>query len=122
MKIVKRILLGIAAIIAIVLITALFVPKDYSAEREIVINKPKATVFDYVVHLKNVTRYNTFAQKDPNMKTSFKGIDATVGSVFLWDGNADAGKGEQEIRNIVPGERVDLDLRFIKPMEGKADA
>jgi hypothetical protein len=122
MKIVKRILIGIVALVAIVLITAAFVKKDYSVEREIVINKPRQQVFDYIKHLKNQDQYSTFTMKDPGMKKEFKGTDATVGFIYAWDGNSEAGKGEQEIKKITQGERVDVELRFVKPMEGKADA
>ncbi len=31
-----------------------------------------------------------------------------------------AGKGEQEIKNITEGERVDIEVRFEKPFEGIA--
>jgi hypothetical protein len=56
------------------------------------------------------------------MKKDFRGTDGTVGFVYAWDGNKDAGKGEQEIKNIVEGERVDVEVRFEKPMEGIAYA
>src|SRR3546814_1199842 len=46
--------------------------------------------------------------------------DGTVGFVYAWDGNKKAGKGEQEIRGITEGRKIDLELRFIKPFEGIA--
>lgn len=122
MKILKKILIVIVIIIAIPLIIALFVPKEYSVERDIVINKPKQEVFNYVKHLKNQDEYSVWVRKDPNMKKSFKGEDGTVGFVYGWDGNNDVGQGEQEIKNITEGEKIDLQLRFKKPMEGQAEA
>lgn len=59
---------------------------------------------------------------DPNMKKEFKGTDGKVGFVYAWDGNNDAGKGEQEIKRIREGESVDVEVRFIKPFEGIAQA
>ena len=52
MKILKRILIAIVLLIAMALITALFVKKDYAVEREIVINKPQKEVFDYIKFVK----------------------------------------------------------------------
>ena len=52
MKTLKKILLVIAIIIAIPLVIALFVKREYSIERTITINKPKQEVFDYVKHLR----------------------------------------------------------------------
>ncbi len=48
MKVLKKILIGIALIIATLLIVALFVKKDYAIEREININKSKQDVFNYI--------------------------------------------------------------------------
>ena len=48
MRILKKILVVLAIIIAIPLIVALFVKKDYAVEREVIINKPKAEVFNYI--------------------------------------------------------------------------
>jgi hypothetical protein len=53
MKIFKRILIGLAVLLAIPLSVALFIKKDYAVEREIVIDKTKAEVFNYVKYLKN---------------------------------------------------------------------
>ena len=122
MKIVKKILLVVAILIAIPLIVALFVKKEYVVEREVTINKPKEQVFDYVKYLKNQDNYSKWVRMDPNMKKDFRGTDGTVGFVYAWDGNKDAGKGEQEIKNITEGERVDVEVRFEKPFEGIATA
>jgi cell division protein FtsL len=48
MKTLRTILIVIVALIALLLIIALFTKKDYSVQREVVINKPKELVFDYV--------------------------------------------------------------------------
>jgi len=122
MKILKRILLGLLSLIILALIVALFVKKDFAVEREIAINKPKQEVFDYIKLLKNQPNYSVWAKKDPNAKMEFKGVDGTPGFVSSWDGNSDVGKGEQQIKKVTEGERLDLDLHFIKPMDSHADA
>ncbi|MEO6454052.1 MAG: SRPBCC family protein, partial [Ginsengibacter sp.] len=120
MKIIKKILLVIAVFIAILLIAALFIDKSYSIEREITINKPRHEVFDYVKHLKNQDNYSKWIMLDPDMKKEFRGMDGNVGFVYAWDGNGDAGKGEQEIKGITEGERIDVEVRFERPMQGIA--
>ena len=119
MKIIKRILIVLLIIIAIPFILAIFISKDYKVEREITINKPQAEVFDYVSHLKNMDEYSVW-MKDPNMKTEFRGNDGTKGFIYGWDGNDDVGEGELEITNIETNERLDMDLRFIRPFESEA--
>lgn len=123
MKILKTILFVILGIVAVCLIAALFIKKDYAVEKEVVISQPKAIVFDYIKMLKNQDNFSVWAKMDPKMKKEYKGTDGTVGFVSAWDSeDGNVGKGEQEIKNIVEGERVDYNLHFIKPFESSSDA
>lgn len=118
MNIIKKALLALIIIITIPLVIALFVKKEYSVERSIKINKPKQEVFDYIKYLKNQDNFSKWASMDPVMKKTNRGTDATVGFVSAWESNKDdVGVGEQEIKRIVDGERIDFELRFIKPFE-----
>jgi len=65
MKTLIVILVTIATLIAIVLIVALFIKKDYTVEREIIVDKPKQEVFDYMRHLKNQDHYSKWVMIDP---------------------------------------------------------
>ena len=117
MKIVKIIVIVIVVIVAIPLIAALFVNGEYSVERETIVKKPKQVVFDYVKHIKNQNNYSVWNMKDPNAKMDYKGDDGTVGFVSSWQSeNKEVGWGEQEIKKITEGSRVDMELRFTKPM------
>jgi hypothetical protein len=123
MKVLKIVFFSIIGIIAIALITALFLKKEYAVEREVIINKPKAEVFAYLLPLKNQDNFSVWAKKDPDMKKEYKGTDGTVGFVSSWDSQKDdVGKGEQEIKKIADGERIDYELRFIKPFESTDNA
>lgn len=122
MRILKKILIALLMLIVLGLVIALFVKKDFAVEREVTINKPKQEVFDYIKLLKNQPNYSVWAKKDPNAKMEFIGTDGTPGFKSTWDGNSEVGKGEQQIKKITEGERVDLDLHFIKPMDSHADA
>ena len=71
MQILKNILLVIAGIIILLLVVAIFVPKEYAVERAMTIDLPASEVFDYVVLLKNQDNYSVWAQKDTKMKKSY---------------------------------------------------
>lgn len=121
MVVLKWVLIVLGLLIALVLIVALFVNKQYEIEREIVINKNKAQVFDYIRLLKNQDYYSKWNMTDPNSKREYKGNDGTVGFYTSWDSeNKSVGKGEQSIAKIIEGERIEFDLHFIKPFDGKA--
>lgn len=120
MKIIKITLYIIAAIIALFLVVALFVEKDYKVVRQVEINQSKAEVYEFTKYLKNQNLYSVWATADPNMKKEYRGTDGEVGFVSAWDSEMDdVGKGEQEITKITDGERIDYELRFIEPFEAK---
>lgn len=115
LKIIGLVLLGI---IALVLITGLFVDGNYDVEREVTIQKSKQEVFDYVKFLKNQDNFSVWAQKDPSMKKDFVGEDGSVGCISSWEStDPDVGKGEQKIIRIDEGNRIDYELHFIEPFE-----
>lgn len=85
MLIIKRIILIVILIISIVLIAAYFMPKDYAVEREITINKPVDSVFNYVRYLKNQNDFSVWANIDPKMKSTYTGTDGSVGAISAWE-------------------------------------
>lgn len=120
---IKKLSILLAAIIAVPFILALFVKNDYSVERDVIINKPNAEVFNYIKQLKNQNKYSKWASIDPNMTKTFSGTDGTVGFISAWDSkNEEVGKGEQEIIAITPEKRVDYELRFLSPFESTSPA
>mgnify|MGYP001289273255 CR=1 FL=1 len=123
MNILKKLVIALGALIALVLVVALFVKKDYTVQREVVINKPSQAVFDYIKYLKNQDQYSKWNKLDPGMKKTYQGTDGTVGFVAHWESdNEQVGWGEQEIKKIEEGKRVDMELRFIKPFESTSAA
>ncbi|MES2850340.1 MAG: SRPBCC family protein [Bacteroidota bacterium] len=122
MRIVKKILIFLAVLGALILVVALFVKKDFASEKEVVVNKPKQDVFNYIKQLKNQNDYGVWAKKDPNIKQVFTGTDGTEGFVSSWEGNSEVGKGSQTIKKITDGQRIDLDLHFIEPWDSHSPA
>ena len=111
------------SIVALLLIAALFTKKNYGLVREIVINQPKAVVFNYILLLRNQDNFSVWSRKDPEMIKGFLGTDGTVGAVSTWESKMkDVGKGEQEIKKIQEGFRIVFELRFIKPFTSTSTA
>lgn len=120
MNIIITILLAVAAIIVLLLVLALFMKRTHYVRREIIINAPRQKVFDYVKLLKNQDEFNKHAMAGPDRKRTFKGTDGTVGYIYAWSGDKNAGVGEKEIKNIVEGEKIETEIRFVKPMRATA--
>ena len=107
----------IGGIILLITLLSFIVTTAFEHKTEIVINKPKAEVFEYLKSIKNQDKWSVWNQMDPNMKKEYIGTDSTVGFVYAWDGNKKAGKGAQELKKIIEGERIDVELRFEKPFK-----
>ncbi len=115
MSILVYVIGGLLAIIVFFLIVAIFVPKDFSVVKQVVIQKPKSKVFEYVKYLKNQDSYSKWGRIDPAMVKTFRGVDSTVGFVSRWESkDKNVGIGEQEISKITP-DRIDYQIRFEKP-------
>ena len=122
----KKILIGAGALVAIIvaaLIAAvMLVSPDFAVEREIVVNKPRAEVFVYAKNLRNQNDWGPWFKRDPAMRQQFTGTDGTAGFTSKWESqNPEVGKGEQEIKRVVPNERIDSELRFIEPFASTAN-
>src|SRR3546814_16093523 len=104
MKVIKRILLGILALVVLVLVLALFAPKKFEAGSEIEINRPKQEVFEYVTYLKNQENFGAWYKMDPEAKRSYSGTDGTVGFNMEWV-DEKIGTGQQVLPNITKIER-----------------
>ena len=116
MRILKKILIFILALVGLFLLAGLVIDKEYTISHSITINKPQQEVFNYVKLFKNQENYSVWVMADPNIKLKYEGEDGTVGAKVSWDGNDDVGAGSQTITNIT-NDRIDVDLHFIRPME-----
>jgi uncharacterized protein YndB with AHSA1/START domain len=117
------ILYVILAIIAIVLIAAASMSEEYTIETALVINRTKQEVYNYLKILKNAEHYNKWVMTDPNMRKEYIGTDGTVGFIYKWDSDMkNVGQGEQEIKTLTEGEKIDYEIRFFKPFENVCGA
>lgn len=122
MKLWKKILIVLIGIIALPFIIALFVPRTYTVSVSETINQPRDTVYNFIRILKNQEKYSVWVMEDPNLNPEIVGTDGTVGATQKWNSEMDnVGEGEQEITALTP-DRMDVDLRFIRPFKGKGKA
>ncbi len=118
MYVLLYILVGLVVVMGIL---SLIAPKTYDVFRTVEIERPKTEVFNYLKSLKKMDEWSPWAKKDPNMEKKFTGTDGTVGAVSYWNGNKEVGAGEQEIKKIFDGERIESELRFLKPFKSTSD-
>ncbi len=114
----KRVVLTLITSIIILLIVAAFTTKKYDVVRSIVINKPKAEVFNYIKYLENHKNFIIWKDLPGDTTWVYKGRDGEIGYIFFWK-NVKGVKtvGEKEIIDINEGRRLDFELRFLEPFE-----
>jgi uncharacterized alpha/beta hydrolase family protein len=61
MKIFIGIIIVLAGIIILFLVIGLLIRKDYSVGKDVVVNKPKTTVFDFLKLLKNQNKFSVWS-------------------------------------------------------------
>ena len=106
----------IESIVLLIIVLVFVIPRAFEHKAEIVINKPKAEVFEYLKLLRNQINWNIWDQMDSDKKQEFTGTDGTIGFIESWEGKK-AGKGAQEIKTIIEGERIESEMRFEKPFK-----
>src|SRR5215203_6632943 len=118
MKMVFKIFIVVVVLVAVLLAIAAFTKRNYTIVREIVIHKPKQQVFEYIKHFKHQPEYSKWLLLDPETKINYTGNDGKPGFILAFNSqNKKAGKGEQEIKKVIQGERVEYELRFLEPFQ-----
>jgi hypothetical protein len=113
----------ILGLIFLFLLAALFAGKEFTVQRQIVINASNREVFSYLSLLSNHRSFSKWTTKDPAKPAPSRGTDGTVGYVLGWDNYKDkAGIGELEIKGIQQNRRIDLEHHYQKPVKGFARA
>jgi hypothetical protein len=117
---IKKILLVLVAIVAVILIAGAFQSDTYRVERSVTIAAPAAEIFPHINDLQKSQGWSPWTKLDPAMKSTFAGPASGVGATNSWSGNKDVGEGRQTIIDSKPNELVRLKLEFLKPMEDTA--
>ena len=114
---IKKALLGLAGLIAIILVVAAFKSPDFRVERSLAIAAPPEALFPWFNSQKKFDEFNPWLKMDPSAKTEYTGPDSGVGAVASWVGNK-TGKGKATITESKPNELIRLRMDWIEPMEG----
>ena len=111
----KKILVGIVAVIAVILIAAAFRPADFRVERKISINAPAEVVFAQVSNVHKWEAWSPWAKLDPHATQTYNGPAEGVGASFSWSGNNEIGEGRMTETESTPSSLVRYKLEFTRP-------
>lgn len=114
----KKILLGIIAIVAIFSVYVALQPSTFKVERSTIIVAPAAQAFAEVNDFHKWEAWSPWAKLDPAAKMTFEGPEAGEGAVLRWAGNEKVGEGSMTLLESRPDERIRIRTDFVKPWAG----
>jgi len=120
MKILKVLGIIILAVIIIILVGSLFLPKTYSVNRSTVIKASDSTIYQNVSNFNEFVKWNPWSKMEPSAKITISGPVAQPNHLYQWNGDK-TGSGQMEIKSVTPNQMVNIELKFIKPFESLAD-
>jgi ligand-binding SRPBCC domain-containing protein len=106
--------------IIFILVSGLFVSKDFHFERSVSIRAPREEVWKNVSLFSNFEKWDPWRVRDTAMTRSIEGTDGTVGASYTWKGNKEVGSGKQTFLELHPFDLVVIDLVFLEPFESNA--
>jgi hypothetical protein len=113
MLIVKRILLGIVILAAVLVVIAYILPRHATVFRSVEIAAPAAANYPIVSDLRRFNEWSPWAEIDPATEYTFTGPTDGVGQTMNWSSaNPTVGSGSQTITRLEPGRTVETALDF----------
>ncbi len=116
----RKILIGLVAIVAVLAVVVALQPSEFSVSRTATVAAPAGDVFRHVNDLHKWDDWSPWAKVDPNAKVAFEGAPSGKGAVFTWSGNDQVGEGRMTIVESRPAQLVRIDVAFVRPFEGSA--
>jgi hypothetical protein len=112
---IKKILIGLALVVVVLVVIIALQPSHYRVERSATMNAPAPVVFAQVNDFHKWNAWSPWAKIDPAMKQTFEGAPAGTGAVYAWTGNKDVGEGRMTITDSHATDLIKIKLEFIKP-------
>jgi hypothetical protein len=111
---IKKILMGLAVIVAAILVIAAVQSPEMKVSREIEIATTPEALFPYINNSKNSYEWMPWSESDPTVEMKYSGPDAGVGAASSWKGK-EMGVGTAEVVESIPNQVVKTKLTYTEP-------
>jgi hypothetical protein len=111
----KKILIGVGALLGLLLVVIALQPETFHVERSISMAASPDAAFAQVNDFHAWSAWSPWEKLDPTMKRSYDGAAQGVGAKYAWVGNKDVGEGRMTIEQSEPSSKVVIKLEFLKP-------
>jgi effector-binding domain-containing protein len=110
--VIKRILIGLIALLVVLAVIGLLLPRHVPVKRFVTINRPASLVYATVNSFVLFPKWSPWQDLDPNMSQTTEGPRDGVGAKLVWKGNDKVGSGTQVITASTADQLVASDLDF----------
>lgn len=110
----KKIMMGLGLIIAVVLIIAAVQSPEMTVSREIEIAATPEALFPFINNSKKSYVWMPWAESDPGVKIEYSGPEEGVGSFSSWRGK-EMGVGTAEVVESITNQVVKTKLTYTEP-------
>lgn len=117
----KKILIGVTAVVVLFVIVVATRPADFKIERSTTVLAPPAVVFAQVNDFHAWPAWSPWEKLDPGMKRQHSGEPSGTGAQYAWQGNDDVGEGKMTIEKSEPPSSIGIKLEFLKPFAATND-
>jgi uncharacterized protein YndB with AHSA1/START domain len=111
MKILLKILGGLAVLVLVLVVGSFFMPKTYHVERAIVIQAKPEAVFPLLADLRQWSTWGVWYERDPVMTITYSPVTTGVGAFSDWKSKSQ-GNGKATVTAVVPLKSVTYTLEF----------
>ena len=112
------ILLGLAGVVALLLVVIATRPAHYRITRSTTVAAPPGAVTELIDDFHHWKRWSPWDSLDPTQVVKISGAPRGVGAIYEWTGTKN-GQGRMEIVEDHPSALVGIQLDFIKPFASR---
>ena len=113
------ILLGLAGLVALIVVVIALRPSHYRIVRSTTVAAPPGAVMDLIDDFHQWNRWSPWDKLDPTQKVTIGGAPRGVGATYHWVGTKN-GEGRMEIVEHHPNALVGIQLEFVKPFASRS--
>jgi hypothetical protein len=114
----KKILIGAAGVVVLLLVVIQTRPNEFKMTRSGVIEAPADKIYPFLTQFKLGEQWSPFDTPEMKLKKTFAGEDGTVGAKMTFEGDKE-GAGELTILRLVPNQAADIRLHMTKPFDAE---
>ncbi|RTZ58916.1 MAG: hypothetical protein DSZ32_06220 [Gammaproteobacteria bacterium] len=113
MRIIRRIMVAMLALLVLLVVIGLFLPQQSTMRRDILIKAAPEQIYAVLEKPREFNNWSPWAGIDPNAKYEFYGPERGVGAAMRWSSkDPHVGVGGSKIIEVDPNRRIRVELDF----------